>query len=97
MNALVMDFLVSKGYPGTAERFAKEANVPMNTDADTINERVEVRDLIYKEEIITAIEKINDIDPQVRTRLQRAVPLHHPEYVAMMILVHAPLIINFRF
>ena len=65
MNSLVMDYLVSRGYPEAAAKFAKEANVIPRMDVDTIKERVEVRNLIYKEEILTAIEKINDLNPQV--------------------------------
>ena len=65
LNSVVMDYLVSEGYPAAAAKFAKEANIPPRVDIDTIKERVEVRDLIYKEEILTAIEKINDLNPQV--------------------------------
>lgn len=65
MNAFIMDYLVSVGYPASAEKFAKEANIQPRVGIDTIKERLEVRDLIYKEDILNAIEKINDLDPLV--------------------------------
>lgn len=62
-----MDYLVNQGYPDAAAKFAKEANVAPNSAVDTIKERVEIRDLIYKEQIQEAIEKINDLNPVVST------------------------------
>lgn len=60
-----MDYLVSQGYPDAAAKFAKEANVGPKSDVDTIKERVEIRNMIYEEEIEKAIEKINDLDSEV--------------------------------
>ncbi len=65
MNAFIMDYLVSVGYPASAAKFAKEANIQPRVGVDTIKERLEVRDLVYKEDILSAIEKINDLDPLV--------------------------------
>ena len=65
-----MDYLISEGYPDAAAKFAKEANVPPRVNVDTVHERVEIRDLIYKEQIQEAIEKINDINPQVSLSFQ---------------------------
>ena len=60
-----MDYLVTEGYPEAAERFATEANLSPRIDLDSINQRVEIRTLIYEGDIKTAIEKINDLNPQV--------------------------------
>ena len=68
INALVMDYLVSEGYPEAAQNFAKEANIQPTSDLDSIQQRVEIRNLIYSGDIQTAIEKINEINPQVRRK-----------------------------
>ncbi|KAL8832302.1 MAG: hypothetical protein Q9191_000356 [Dirinaria sp. TL-2023a] len=65
LNGLVMDYLISEGYPDAAAKFAKEANVSSRVDVDTVHERVEIRNLIYREKIQEAIEKINEINPQL--------------------------------
>jgi hypothetical protein len=61
-----MDYLITEGYPATARKFAIEANIQPNTDFESINERVEIRDSIHKGDLQTAIEKINELNPQVR-------------------------------
>ena len=65
VNSLVMDFLIQEGYPAAAARFAEEANIEVKEDNVLINERVQIRDAIFKGDLQTAIEEINDIDPQV--------------------------------
>ena len=60
-----MDYLISEGYPGAAEKFAAEANLSPRVDVDSINQRVEIRNLIYEGDIKHAIERINDLNPQV--------------------------------
>ena len=77
MNSFVMDYLVSMGYPASAAKFAKEAKVHPRVDIDTIKERVEIRDLIFKEDILTAIEKINDVNPQVSADTPQATQYAH--------------------
>lgn len=61
-----MDYLITEGYPAAARKFAIEANIQPNTDFESINERVEIRDSIHKGDLQTAIEKINELNPQVR-------------------------------
>jgi hypothetical protein len=65
MNLLVMNYLVTKGYPCTVKNFAAEANIKLDADADMIEERVEIRNAIHSGDIQSAIEKINELDPQV--------------------------------
>ena len=65
LNSIIMDYLITEGYPGAAEKFATEANLISRVDVDSINQRVEIRNLIYEGDIKTAIEKINDLNPQV--------------------------------
>ena len=66
INSLVMDYLVSEGYPSAAQNFAQEANIQPRVDAESIQERVEIRNAIHGGDIQTAIEKINELNPQVR-------------------------------
>lgn len=65
INTLVMDYLVSEGYPSAAQNFAMEANIQPKAEVESIQERVEIRNLIYAGNIQTSIEMINDMNPQV--------------------------------
>lgn len=60
-----MDYLVSEGYPRAAEKFAKEANIQLPLEEESIQSRVEIRRSIHAGDIDTAITKINDLNPQV--------------------------------
>lgn len=68
MNRLVMDYLVTNGYPAAAQKFAIEANV-QQMDVESTQERVDIRTAIYSGDIQAAIEKINELNPQVRPSL----------------------------
>lgn len=60
-----MDYLISEGYPRAAERFAKEANLTLPLEEESIQSRVEIRQAIHAGDIDTAVTKINDLNPQV--------------------------------
>lgn len=91
INYLVMDYLVTNGYPAAAKKFALEANIQPKSDMDSIQERVDIRTAIHSGDIRSAIEKINELNPQVRTSdfivLPRTLPL------LGLYQFHAPLII----
>lgn len=61
-----MDYLITNGYPAAAKKFALEANIQPKADMESIQERVEIRTAIHSGDIQTAIEKINELNPQVR-------------------------------
>ncbi|GAB7362681.1 hypothetical protein MBLNU230_g2990t1 [Neophaeotheca triangularis] len=65
MNAIVMNYLVTEGYPTAAAKFAQETNFTAPVDTESIEERVRVRDLIHTGKIDEAIELINEIDPAI--------------------------------
>lgn len=65
INYLVMDYLVTNGYPAAAKRFAVEANIQPKADIESIQERVEIRSAIHSGDIQIAIEKINELNPQI--------------------------------
>ena len=67
INWVIMDYLVSEGYPGAAEKFAQETNLPGPVDNESIRERVRVRNAIHGGRLDEAIELINEIDPEVST------------------------------
>ena len=61
-----MDYLITNGYPAAAKKFAVEANIQPKADAESIQARVEIRTAIHSGNIQSAIEKINELNPQVR-------------------------------
>lgn len=65
INTLVMDFLIQEGYPAAAAHFAEEANIDMRAENSLIEERVSIRDAIFRGDLETAIEEINAIDTQL--------------------------------
>jgi hypothetical protein len=60
-----MDYLISEGYPSAAQKFALEANIQLKVDVDCIRERVDIRNAIYTGNMQSAIEKINELNPEV--------------------------------
>lgn len=65
LNSVIMDYLISEGYPSAAQKFALEANIQLKVDVNSIRERVDIRNAIYAGNIQSAIEKINELDPEV--------------------------------
>jgi hypothetical protein len=65
INMVIMDYLINEGYPLAAKKFAAEANIQPAVDIDSIQERVEIRSAIHRGDIQTAIENINELNPQV--------------------------------
>ncbi|KAK5117236.1 hypothetical protein LTR62_005853 [Meristemomyces frigidus] len=65
INWVIMDYLVSEGYPGAAEKFAQETNLPSPVDNESIRERVQIRNAINRGRIEEAIEMINEIDYEI--------------------------------
>ena len=71
INSVIMDYLISEGYPSAAQKFALEANIQPKVDVESIEGRVEIRNAIYGGDIQTAVEKINELNPQVSPRFLR--------------------------
>ncbi|QVM07678.1 hypothetical protein D8B26_002370 [Coccidioides posadasii str. Silveira] len=65
INFLIMDYLVTNGYPLAAKKFAVEANIQPQADIESMQERVDIRNAIYSGDIQSAIEKINELNPQI--------------------------------
>jgi hypothetical protein len=87
-----MDYLITNGYPAAAKKFAIEANIQRRPDLECIQERVEIRTAIHSGNIQLAIEKINDLNPQVRTvpccRIQNSHPSPPPAVMIINSFMH---------
>ncbi|KAL8898633.1 MAG: hypothetical protein Q9207_006603 [Kuettlingeria erythrocarpa] len=68
LNSVVMDYLVSEGYPSAARKFASEANVQPTSGVNSIQERIDIREAIHSGNIQVAIEKINELNPMLLDR-----------------------------
>lgn len=75
INWVIMDYLVSEGYPYAAAKFAQETNISQPFDAEAIKARVRVRSAIHAGKVDEAIDMINDIDPEV---CSHTIQLHTP-------------------
>ncbi|KAG0642103.1 hypothetical protein HOY80DRAFT_952320 [Tuber brumale] len=73
LNTLVMNYLIIEGYKSAAVNFAQEANMSPQVDLDSIQERVDIRHAIHHGDIQTAIERINELHPDL---LETNLPLH---------------------
>lgn len=85
-----MNYLISRGYPRTAEKFAKEANMKLPVEEESIESRVEIRKAIHAGDIDTAINRINDFNPQV------SLPPHLVPFLPSIMIIklyHAPRIV----
>lgn len=68
INSVIMNYLISEGFPASARSFSKEANITHETEDDElIQTRVNIMNSIYTGNIQDAIEMINELNPEVRS------------------------------
>lgn len=65
-----MDYLVIEGYKEAAENFARESGMNDSSsnpsmDFESIQNRMIIRNAIQSGDIVDAIERVNDFDPEV--------------------------------
>ncbi|KAJ1961044.1 hypothetical protein H4R35_007489 [Dimargaris xerosporica] len=65
LNKLIMDYLVVEGYKDAAEKFSQECGLQPDVDFVSIEERMKIRFAIQKGNIEEAIERVNDLDPEI--------------------------------
>ncbi|RDA85151.1 hypothetical protein CP532_1558, partial [Ophiocordyceps camponoti-leonardi (nom. inval.)] len=65
INALILDYLTMEGYPNAAAKFSKEANLQPQQDSASIRTRQKIQNFIHSGDIQSAIETLNDLDPQI--------------------------------
>ncbi|TGZ85448.1 hypothetical protein EX30DRAFT_314502 [Ascodesmis nigricans] len=65
LNALVMNYLINEGYQAAALNFSKEANISPQVSWSLMDERIQIRENIHKGNIQLAIERINELHPDI--------------------------------
>lgn len=65
MNRLIMNYLVTEGFKGAAEKFRVESGIQPTVDLDTLDERIKIRDAIQNGKIQEAIELVNNLHPEL--------------------------------
>ncbi len=62
---MIMEYLVSEGYPSAAKKFASEAGIDPNEEIGSIRQRVDIRNAIHQGDIQKAITQINEVGYEV--------------------------------
>ncbi|KAG5460440.1 MAG: hypothetical protein BJ554DRAFT_7509, partial [Olpidium bornovanus] len=75
LNKLIMNYLVIEGYKNAAERFSAESGIVPMVDLASIQQRMEMRNAIQQGRIEEAIERVNDLNPEVASAGKRVVIL----------------------
>jgi len=65
LERLVMNFLVIEGYKETAENLANEARLDPGVDLAAISDRMQIRTAIHNGDVQKAIERVNDLNPEI--------------------------------
>ncbi|KAJ3124306.1 hypothetical protein HK098_001218 [Nowakowskiella sp. JEL0407] len=60
-----MNYLVIEGYKSAAEKLSQEAGIPPNIDLASIEDRMKIRTAVQSGHIDEAIERVNDLDPEI--------------------------------
>ena len=89
INLVIMDYLISEGYPGAAEKFAQESNIFLgdSLDLEGIKERVRIRNAIFGGRIDEAVVMINDVDAGVCALFAHLTLLHDYTQVSCTTLI----------
>lgn len=65
LNKLVMNYLVVEGYKDAAEMFEQESGTSTGINLDSITDRVEIRSSLQAGNISDAIDRVNDLNPEI--------------------------------
>lgn len=65
INALILDYLTTEGYPSAAAKFSKEANLRPQQEEESVRARREIQHSIHLGKIQEAIDALNNLEPQV--------------------------------
>jgi len=65
INALILDYLTTEGYPSAAAKFSKEANLRPNQEEESVKARQQIQHSIHLGSIQDAIEALNELEPLV--------------------------------
>lgn len=65
LNKLIMNYLIIEGYKDAAEKFSHESGAKPPVNLESIQDRMIVRTAIQRGNIEEAIERVNDLNPEV--------------------------------
>jgi hypothetical protein len=65
LNKLIMNYFVIEGYKDAAETFSQECGLLPSIDVDSIQDRMNIRNAIQNGNVEEAIERVNDLNPEV--------------------------------
>ncbi|KAI8804988.1 CTLH/CRA C-terminal to lish motif domain-containing protein [Cladochytrium replicatum] len=65
LNKLIMNYLVIEGYKDAAEKFSLESGISPTIDLSSIENRMKIRNAVQCGNIDEAIERVNDLDPEI--------------------------------
>lgn len=60
-----MNYFVIEGYKDAAETFSQECGLLPSIDVDSIQDRMNIRNAIQNGNVEEAIERVNDLNPEV--------------------------------
>ncbi|KAJ2783433.1 hypothetical protein H4R18_001698 [Coemansia javaensis] len=65
LNQLIMNYLIIEGYKDAAEKFSEESGLTHSVDLGSIEERMQIRFAVQSGDIKAAIERVNDLNPDL--------------------------------
>ncbi|KAF9575523.1 hypothetical protein EC968_002784 [Mortierella alpina] len=65
LNKLVMNYLIIEGFKDAAEKFSQESGTKPPVNLESIQDRMVVRTAIQRGQIEEAIERVNDLNPEI--------------------------------
>ncbi|GJJ78930.1 glucose-induced degradation protein 8 [Entomortierella parvispora] len=65
LNKLIMNYLIIEGYKDAAEKFSQESGATPPVNLESIQDRMIVRTAIQRGNIEEAIERVNDLNPEI--------------------------------
>ncbi|EMR08059.1 hypothetical protein PNEG_03499 [Pneumocystis murina B123] len=65
LNYLILNFFIIEGYESSALKFIEEAHLSPPEGLEWMSERMDILNAIYRGDIISAIEKMNEMDPEL--------------------------------
>lgn len=65
INALILDYLTTEGYPSAAAKFSKEANLRPLQEEESVKIRRQIQHSIHCGNIREAVDTLNELEPQV--------------------------------
>ena len=65
LNKLILNYFIIEGFKSAAEKFAQEANLDPSVELESITDRMNIRNAVQDGDIDQAVERVNDLDPEI--------------------------------